>query len=416
MNNQLRSIIDFKNSKEWIEFKEYYEDATLTNQLGMFRYEDANTNFLKSILEDQNNRLYNFKYNPMKLFVELIKLNSNHFKNINTYKIEEFESLDISLRNNKDFATTRIPDMTIKFKNCGKSYIIVVEAKLFTKEHDNQCEVYRKSLIDSNYDEKVFVYLTIEGEAGGRCSDDSYIYLTYQDIIDYVYNPLLLCSSNKTAIALDDYVKSFNQLYSQLNSDKVVLTSKGKELTLNIWKAYESLFNTIFTSQELLDEFSVYYNENRNLFRILFINIIRILGNSNEPNIQLINHIGNIVQKTKTAITIDGVPVSNSRFTYEILKRIFTDKLEMSIEGFNSKFTNTKYYYAYNEEDYLRLEHYQNCYSYDYYDVLLDNNDNKVYYMIAINDKEIEELITVIKKYYPKYMISRDEKLTLIKE
>ena len=36
--------------------------------------------------------------------------------------------------------------------------------------------------------------------------------------------------------------------------------------------------------------------------------------------------------------------------------------------------------------------------------------------MIAINDKEIEELITVIKKYYPKYMISRDEKLTLIKE
>ena len=72
----IKEILDFKNSKEWIDFANYYNDTGFTEQLGLFRYEDANTNFLKSVLEDQNTNLYGFNINPMKLFIEMIQIKS----------------------------------------------------------------------------------------------------------------------------------------------------------------------------------------------------------------------------------------------------------------------------------------------------------------------------------------------------
>lgn len=44
----------FKNSKEWIEFERYYNSTNFMQQIGFFRYEDANTNFLASVLEESN--------------------------------------------------------------------------------------------------------------------------------------------------------------------------------------------------------------------------------------------------------------------------------------------------------------------------------------------------------------------------
>ena len=41
----LQEILMFKNSKEWIEFERYYNSTNFMQQIGFFRYEDANTNF-----------------------------------------------------------------------------------------------------------------------------------------------------------------------------------------------------------------------------------------------------------------------------------------------------------------------------------------------------------------------------------
>ena len=48
--NLFNDLIKFKNSKEWIEFAKYYEKTSILEQIDFFRFEDANTNFLASLL------------------------------------------------------------------------------------------------------------------------------------------------------------------------------------------------------------------------------------------------------------------------------------------------------------------------------------------------------------------------------
>ena len=50
----LQEILMFKNSKEWIEFERYYNSTNFMQEIGFFRYEDANTNLLASVLEESN--------------------------------------------------------------------------------------------------------------------------------------------------------------------------------------------------------------------------------------------------------------------------------------------------------------------------------------------------------------------------
>ena len=42
---------ELKLSDEWISFDKYYNGPNFMRQLGFFRYEDANTNFLASVLD-----------------------------------------------------------------------------------------------------------------------------------------------------------------------------------------------------------------------------------------------------------------------------------------------------------------------------------------------------------------------------
>ena len=48
-------IIKFRNSKEWIEFDKYYTYSSFMKKVGFYKYEDPNTNFLTSILNESFN-------------------------------------------------------------------------------------------------------------------------------------------------------------------------------------------------------------------------------------------------------------------------------------------------------------------------------------------------------------------------
>ena len=414
----IKSIIEFKNSKEWIEFSNYYNDAGFTEQLGLFRYEDANTNFLQSVLEDQNTNLYGFSINPIKLFIEMIQTKSDTFKSINTLSDYTINNLKISVRNS-DLFKKDMPDMVITFEENKKKYLIVLEAKLFTGEHDKQCLKYYKYVEDNknfnDYEEKIFLYLTLDGSTPPSCKDNKYknIYspITYQDLIDYIYNPLSFSESKKTAISIDDYIKSFTELYYQLGGNNTIISHKGKTLTEQVLDKHADTLNSILDSPK---EFTEFYKNNVKLIEILFINIAKIYSTNTTD--KLIKRIKTISLKIQSNIMINGTPYSKSRFVYEIFKRIIKDENIQNLKELEKVNVNKQYQYIYTKEEYDNLHHYRDCYSNDYYGELKIGKNN-YYYQMRVNDKDIDDLIELVKDNYPKYNIRRiDKKIdTLVK-
>ena len=401
----IKEILDFKNSKEWIDFANYYNDTGFTEQLGLFRYEDANTNFLKSVLEDQNTNLYGFNINPMKLFIEMIQIKSesNYFKDIKTLSNYTVDNLKINVRDSDLFQNDK-PDMVITFENDNKKYLILLEAKLFTTEHDKQCLRYYEQLEEDeslNKYEKVYLYLTLDGSVP---SCDRYMTITYQDLIDYIYNPLSFSESKKTAISLDDYIKSFIELYYQLGGKYTVISYKGKMLTEQLLDKHYDTINRILDKSK---EFTEFYKGNAKLINLLFINIAKVYSNDNTNS--LAKRIKTISLRIQSNIELNGKAYSKSRFVYEVFKRIIKDENIQNIDNLNDINSNGQYKYIYSKDEYNNLHHYRDCYSNDYYGDL-KIGENNYYYQMRVNDADIDNLIELVNKVYPKYNIRRIDK------
>ena len=76
MLNELNTL---KKSKYWEKLVDYYNNNFI-NQIGFFRFEDMHTNFLLSVLKENN--IYGLGNYPIEQFIKLIKKKTpKHFKN-----------------------------------------------------------------------------------------------------------------------------------------------------------------------------------------------------------------------------------------------------------------------------------------------------------------------------------------------
>ena len=107
-------LIRFKNSKEWIDFEKYYGKVSLLEQIDFFRFEDANTNFLASLLKETNP--YNLGDYPLRLLCELIasKDINNKFPHIKNVCMSNSDLSNIDIRPQEELPSGRI-DLLIKF-------------------------------------------------------------------------------------------------------------------------------------------------------------------------------------------------------------------------------------------------------------------------------------------------------------
>ena len=233
--NLFNELIKFKNSKEWIEFAKYYEKTSILEQIDFFRFEDANTNFLASLLRENNP--YNLKDNPLHLFCELIasKDIDKKFPYIKNLCVSNVDLANINVITQKELPRGRI-DLIITFTAEGEDYLIALEAKLYSFEHE-QCDKYKED-IDKKYKnyKKAYIYLSL-GYDESLKGEENYLKITYQDLIDYVYEPCSYRSDNNNlALTLNEYIIGFSSLYgTEKDINYIPITSEGKKLTIAVW-------------------------------------------------------------------------------------------------------------------------------------------------------------------------------------
>ena len=389
----MKDFTIIKQSKEWLEFNNYYMSYNIFDQLEFFRLEDAHTNILKSIFIKDNP--YNLSTFPLKKLLELLISKDNskvkiNIEELNTYEIENLNvySQVILNRNNK-------LDLLIEFTINKKEYNIILENKLLSTEHDNQCQryynYYKENSNDINY---IFVFLSLEKEPKFK-EVDKYICINYQELIDSVIEP---CNSKcntkiNNIINLDCYLSSFSKLfdYIGLSNEEIIIpiTKHGQELTHSLEQKYGSVL------LDVLKNNNEFYKENKKILLIYYYNLYKISIN---------NETKNLIRKEilKIKCTFNNTSYSIKECSLKIIEYLFNNKVikdNNDLIKLNNCLLNKNYVIATTNIENIK---HKECYTNNDKTIgkILLNNTELYYYNDNVNYDELKYFVTNINKEF----------------
>ena len=403
-------LIRFKNSKEWIDFEKYYGKVSLLEQIDFFRFEDANTNFLASLLKETNP--YNLGDYPLRLLCELIasKDINNKFSHIKNVCMSNSDLSNIDIRPHEELPSGRI-DLLIKFNiienEQKEQYLIALEAKLDSLEHDEQCKKYRldlEDLKDYNSYKKTYVYLGLSNE--DKISDEeNYIKITYQDLIDYVYEPCSYKSDNNNlSLTLDEYINSFSGLYGKekINIKYIPITNEGKILTLAVWTKNKEIIKHFINNASTDEVAKTFFKKYQKLLKILFINLTKInYLNIEKEYIDTFDTIKRIAQNIRVRNKLNNNYYADCEFIYQVFKDIIS-KADITDYKQLDKINEHKFIYSPEEYEQAKTKSYHTINQYGKLSIP-ENTENYYYYSFNNRPNEILGLIELIKNNFSEY-------------
>lgn len=406
--DMFNNLTKLKNSKEWIEFEKYYGKTSILEQINFFRFEDAHTNFLASLLNENNP--YGLGDYPLQLLCELIasKDIDNKFPHIKTICMSSSDLSNIETKIQEKLPSGRI-DLLIKFdvieNEKKEQYLIALEAKLDSLEHDEQCKNYREDLdksADYNSYKKTYLYLSLSKD-DSISDEEHYLKFTYQDLINYVYEPCSYKSyDNNLLLTLNEYINSFSSLYfnEKFDINYIPITTEGKKLTLQVWNKNEKIIKEFIDGllKDKKDDYvKSFFEKNQKLLRILFINLIKM--NDIHIEREYFDTMNRIAENIRERNKLNDKYYSDTRFIYEVFKDIIS---KVPIEDYKQLDKINKNKFIYSQEEYAEAKT-KSYHTIKQYGTLSIPKDSKNYYYYSINNKpeEILELIELIKEELP---------------
>lgn len=406
---KFENILRLKNSKEWIEFDRYCNTGFL-EQIDFFRYEDMHTNFLASLLKENN--VFGLGTKPLKLFIELLKVkDKNHLENklqqdllsnysvSNVHVIPQFYIKDVG----------RI-DLLIKFNIGNNNYNIILENKLFSGESSkDQTKRYKEYLdkvdIDINNDDnknatKIYVFLSLNNNPKTNpisAEDeykDEYIRIDYQELISYVFEPCSYLEVNSLAsISVEEYLKGFTYL---CEFGYMPITSTLSKLSVAIYNNYCDILMNILNAD---NEYIEFYNNNIKQFKILFT----VLSKEDTTNSELLGKINRkILGNVGKFRDKDYSCRKQTKMVRVILKDLIDNGYLKTIEDLDElKFSdNSSWKPAITEEQYKAVGNKQSNYTKDD-DLILESKT--LYYSYPVSNEELKGFVECVIKKYPNY-------------
>lgn len=402
---KFENILRLKNSKEWIEFDRYCNTGFL-EQIDFFRYEDMHTNFLASLLKENN--VFGLGTKPLKLFIELLKVkDKNHLENklqqdllsnysvSNVHVIPQFYIKDVG----------RI-DLLIKFNIGNNNYNIILENKLFSGESSkDQTKRYKEYLdkvdIDINNDDnknatKIYVFLSLDNnpKTNPISAEDEYIRIDYQELISYVFEPCSYLEANGLAsISVEEYLKGFTYL---CEFGYMPITSTLRKLSVAIYNNYCDILMNILNAD---NEYIEFYNNNIKQFKILFT----VLSKEDTTNSELLGKINRkILGNVGKFRDKDYSCRKQTKMVRVILKDLIDNGYLKTIEDLDElKFSdNSSWKPAITEEQYKAVGNKQSNYTKDD-DLILESKT--LYYSYPVSNEELKGFVECVIKKYPNY-------------
>lgn len=395
MQDNFCKLIELKNSKEWISFEKYYMNYNVFNQFDFFRLEDIHTNVLKSLLIQDN--VYGLYTYPLEKLIELLIIKNNSKAQIKIEDLYKYKIENINIKTQVAIDRKNRLDLLIEFKINNKKYNIILENKMLSEEHDEQCKRYIEYFSnleddDTNY---IFVYLSLEKEPKFNFVD-KYICINYQELIDYVIEP---CSykcndnNNNNVISLYYYLASFCKLFDYAclsNENRIIPTTKyGKELTCNLEEKYGELLINI------LEHDLQFYKLNKNVLIIYYYNLYKITNNK-KTKLLIKKKLLNI------KCTFNNLNCSYKECSLKIIQYLFNNKIINNTDDLsklNNCLLNKSYVVATTNIENIK---HANCYTTNDKSIgeIFLNNDKLYYYNSNVSGEELKYFVKNINNEF----------------
>ncbi len=250
-----KQIIEFYNDPDFQRLNSYYNRTTIFNILNIERRELSHSAFLKWLFDI--NGSHNLNDEPLKKLLRHIA-NADDCKNIlnetekikvdnviNAFLIGDYTIKDFNIETERavvgcenkgridifaNFGIFKKKDESNKNteeKELKENIVLVIENKIDASESNNQTMIYSE-WVKEKYKGyiPILIFLNPNGE---DCSSNEFITISYQDILEYVIEPLLNMETNDdTKIILEDYIVNLGQPKKQVEEMKKIM----------IWKQY----------------------------------------------------------------------------------------------------------------------------------------------------------------------------------
>jgi hypothetical protein len=220
------------NNKNLERLENIVNDFNIFTSLNLTNNEIRHSNFLSWLMNPKEN--HNLKDYFLSSLLKEISVRASSL-GINAPSIFDIDSWS--------FIETEIlrewRNIDILIKDDNHKLICVIENKIYSKEHSGQLRRY-KEIVKAEYPnyQKMFVYLTIEGD---EASEDEYLSINYDDIIKIITH---IINNKSTSIGKEVFI--FISHYREMFRRYIMENSEIQEICKKIYRKHKKALDLIF--------------------------------------------------------------------------------------------------------------------------------------------------------------------------
>lgn len=212
------------------EYCEKEQEFNIFRVLKLENYEIRHSNLLAWLLSP--NQTHNIKGAFLKKFIERAALKKN---------------ISITYKDNDDIKVYREQDnIDILVINNTQNYLILLENKINSNQHDNQLERYAQ-IVEKDFEQyqKIYIYLKPEKN---EVLPEYYVDMSYREILNIIKDIFPKVQDTSVKILLEHYIKIFDSRYNmiddvslmdiclRLQEDNLKLNNKEQDI---VWRMAE---------------------------------------------------------------------------------------------------------------------------------------------------------------------------------
>jgi hypothetical protein len=374
------------NNKNLERLENIVNDFNIFTSLNLVNNEIRHSNFLSWIINPKEN--HNLKDYFLFSLLKVISMRASSL-GINAPSIFD---IDIwSFMETEVLREWRNIDILIKDDN--HKLICVLENKIYSKEHSGQLRRY-KEIVEVEYPDyqKMFVYLTIEGD---EASEDEYLSISYHDIIEIITHII----DNKST-SIGEEILIFISHYREMFRRYIMENSEIQEICKKIYKKHKKALDLIFEYKpdKILEnhDFIIDVIQKRNdiILDSESKKYIRVIPES----LDFIKRVGDGWTKSKRILLFEIYNDSNGINLYliigpgpqEIRNKIYQISRENKLINFNLNRKLTPRWFAIYKKNILREKEFESNDGEDLRELIGERLNN-------IFAKEIPRIVNVFK-------------------
>lgn len=279
-------IVKLLSSPEFFKLRQHYTQKTFFESLHINRNELVHSSFIAWLLNPSEN--HSLGQEPLKLFLRLLaiaaektlnekcSLNGEDYKatkisfiagngNISDCFVQCEKSLPKDYMLKEENKNGRL-DILITFKYAGEEFLLLIENKVKTSEHDSQTNLYYEWAKDQA---KKFICAYLTPTSNRRYNDlteqecvcKSFVQINYQQLLDYVIEPLQnLSMQDSTRNFIKEYERCLGKVAIDENEtnkkDSFVMafTEEERQLLVEFWQSNSAVLSAAVQALLEIDE------------------------------------------------------------------------------------------------------------------------------------------------------------------